>query len=265
MQRQWEEQLSKKRRNLDEMRAFWDGRAKEFSRMEVTESDETMRFLRQNMNPEGKTVADIGFGAGRYLEALAKSGMEIHGVELSSEMYAYALERLQKNAVSFDSRNLLNCAWEEVELEKFGVFDLVFLSNSPVISSVRDLDAVLSIAREGVLMTGHIRRTDSLLSELLVKFGIPENRDYVGNVVPVSHILLEKGYYPELHFYRREISRRYSLEECVEKYSAMLFGAGSDEDRKRSVEETVRAFGEESGVNVSFSFLDAMLYVPKER
>ena len=236
----WMEEIRAKEINLEESRVMWNKRAEEFSGFEADKIP--LPFIQKKMSLEGKSVIDIGFGGGRYLAEFAKLGMELYGIELSDNMREHAIQKLKKQGASFDPDNLKRCSWEDIDVEKeqwHQKFDLVFLSFSPAISSYREWEKVLTVAREGIYISSHILRTDSLLEDLCEEFHVVSDQSFIGKLVPLFNLFVEKGYFPDIEFTMEEFERELQLEEVLPRYTHRLFGEDHGEEQKALVREAM--------------------------
>ena len=59
----------------------------------VTEAEQVVARIRRH-RPEARSILDVACGTGLHLEAFARLGFEVEGLELSPEMLAVAAERL---------------------------------------------------------------------------------------------------------------------------------------------------------------------------
>jgi SAM-dependent methyltransferase len=91
---------------LSDARAYWDAQAATFD----DEPDHGLRdpevrqawleLLRQHLPPAPARVADLGCGTGSISVLLAAEGYDVHGVDLSAEMVAVALEKASAAGVA---------------------------------------------------------------------------------------------------------------------------------------------------------------------
>lgn len=224
--------------DLQQMQVMWNNRAEEFSKIKCSEEDITLDFIEQKISLAGKRVIDVGFGAGRFLVPLAQRGMEIYGVELAENMIRFANQKLEDAQVDYHKENLLNSSWEDIDLKKLGwekAFDLVFLSMSPAISSYGQLEKVLRASKEGVFMSAHMYRKDSLLEELKMSLGMESEEGYIGKLIPIFNILFEQGYFPDLKFVSSTNERTVNKEDVLLRYTHWLFGVEHTEEQKKIV------------------------------
>ena len=91
---------------------------------------------------EHTRILDIGCGAGRFSLALAKSGAQVTGTDVSSEMIMAAKELAEKEHqknVSF-----FHADWSSMEIEKTGIFgkilNLVFAHMTPAVADYHTLE-----------------------------------------------------------------------------------------------------------------------------
>lgn len=264
MLRHWIDQLEERDSDLAEVRRIWNKRAEEFSRIRSSESDITFPFIEKRMSLEGKSVIDIGFGAGRYLVPLAQKGMHIHGVEIAENMREFAIQKLNEAQVSYQKENLLNASWEDIDLKEKNwenKFDLVFLSMSPAISSYKELKKVLQASKEGVFISSHMKRSDSLLEELKEELGIQTQEGYIGKLVPIFNILFEEGFFPDLKFISGKREQEVRSEHIIERYSHWLFGASYTEEEKNIVWNCLKKREKDGKLRLKMEEVNGYLFV----
>lgn len=250
--------------DLRQMRTMWNNRAEEFSKIKCSEEDITLAFIEQKMSLIGKKVIDVGFGAGRFLLPLAQKGMEIHGVELAENMIRFANQKLEDARVDYRKENLLNSSWEDIDLKKLGwerAFDLVFLSMSPAISSYAQLEKVMRASKEGVFMSAHIYRKDSLLEELKMSLGMESEERHIGKLVPIFNILFEQGYFPDLQFVSSVSERMVDKEDVLLRYTHWLFGMEHTQQQKETVSAELSKREVDGKLKLKTDAVDGYLFV----
>ncbi len=63
-----------------------------------------MEFISRSLDLEGRSILDVGCGAGILSEALAKSGAHVTGIDLSAETLEIARQHAEANALEIDYR-----------------------------------------------------------------------------------------------------------------------------------------------------------------
>ncbi|MDO5095236.1 MAG: class I SAM-dependent methyltransferase [Peptostreptococcaceae bacterium] len=250
--------------DLRQMRTMWNNRAEEFSKIKCSEEDITLAFIEKKMSLVGKKVIDVGFGAGRFLLPLAQKGMEIHGVELAENMIRFANQKLEDARVDYRKENLLNSSWEDIDLKKLGwerAFDLVFLSMSPAISSYAQLEKVIRASKEGVFISAHIYRKDSLLEELKMSLGMESEERHIGKLVPIFNILFEQGYFPDLQFVSSVSERMVDKEDVLLRYTHWLFGMEHTQQQKETVSAELSKREVDGKLKLKTDAVDGYLFV----
>ncbi len=235
--------LDRKDLDLQAVKNMWNKRALEFSKIEIRKGDPTFDIIEKNMVLDGKSVIDIGFGAGRYLPEFAKRNMQIYGVEISENMIEYACKTLDEMNAVYDKGNLVNSSWEDIDVKAMNwekKFDLVFLSMSPAISSFVQLQKVLQIAKKGIFLSAHMIREDSLLAELQTELGISLKADYIGKLHIIFNILFEMGYFPDLEFFEQKKQSEMKLDEVFERYLSWIYGTDCKKEQKDLLYKTLK-------------------------
>ena len=250
--------------DLQQMRTMWNNRAQEFNKIKCSEEDITITFIEEKMSLAGKKVIDVGFGAGRFLVPLAKKGMQIHGVELAENMIHFAKQKLEDAQVDYNKDNLLNFSWEDIDLKALGwerTFDLVFLSMSPVISSYEQLEKVIRASKEGVFMSAHMHRKDSILENLKEAFNLEPDEGYIGKLVPIFNILFEQGYFPDLKFVSSVNEQMVNKQDVLLRYTHWLFGMEHTEEEKQKVSEALTKLEVDGKIPLQTNAVDGYLFV----
>ncbi len=262
MLQHWIDELNAKNVDFEQSRAIWNKRADEFSTFEADSIP--LPFIQKRMSLEGKSVIDIGFGGGRYLAEFAKHHMELYGIEISDNMRAHAIEKLTKQGANFDPENFKRCPWEEIDIEKEhwnNKFDLVFLSFSPAISSYKEFEKVLAIAKEGIYISSHMLRQDSLLEELRVELDRTLDQSYLGKLMQLFNLFAEHGYYPDVEFTMEEFERTMDVEEILPRYTHWLFGENFSEEEKQIVRAALERRAKDGKVHSKAKEINGYLFV----
>lgn len=264
----WIAMLEEKNMDLQKMQTMWNNRAEEFSKIGCSGDDFALTFIEQRMSLEGKKVLDVGFGAGRYLVPLAQKKMEIYGVELAENMIRFAIEKLDTAKVSYQKENLHNSSWEDVDIDELGwenKFDLVFLSMSPAISSYEQLEKALRASKEGLYLSAHMYREDSLLREVQQALGVEPDEGYIGKLVPIFNILFEKGYFPDFQFLSSESEQTVEVDRMLQRYIHWIFGANYTAEQEALVREQLQQRAQNNKVTVKTREINGYLFVDKTK
>lgn len=268
MVEQLKDSLKVKELDLSASKKMWDRRAEEFSKISIPKKDVSLEFIKEHMDLAGKSVIDIGFGAGRYLLPLAKEKMEIYGVELSENMYKLACKSLDEAGVEYNKEKLINAPWEDIDIYKLNwekKFDLAFLSMSPAISSFEELEKVMRIAKKGIFLSSHMVREDELLKELGEELGKKENTEYIGKINIISNILFEMGYFPDVKYVKMERGIELNIDDCLERYSHWLFGNDPKEEDFAKVKAALEKRSKDGKINSNMREINGYMFVDLDK
>ena len=202
---------------------YWDRRAKAFARSTQARADEFLQVLDPYLAP-GKTLIDVGAGAGRHSAPIADRVEWVTAVEPSDGMRGQMPAR--------DNMTVVASTWEDAEVAPA---DLVICSH--VLYGVADpvpfLAKMNAAARERVFVL--MRETE------LPHPGAELRRRALGDSGPrmprfsdLFMLLLQMGMAPDVRFLSYPMVQRYAdMEEAVADSRAM-FGAGWDDTKGRA-------------------------------
>ena len=207
---QLEKEWSKKDNRQGELQAkLWDKKAGQYKEKTIPTPEENP-FLKQVYEEmqidEHTRILDIGCGAGRFSLALAKSGAQVTGTDVSSEMIMAAKELAEKEHqknVSF-----FHADWSSMEIEKMGFlknFDLVFAHMTPAVADYHTLEKMCNCSKNKCFLVKPSRRSDMVLDGAFQAAGIEKNKKETDtSVAMIFSYLWLKGYSPYIS-YRDEV------------------------------------------------------------
>lgn len=248
----------------------WDRRAAEVSQFGLAADDFALTWLQTKMNLQDKTVLDISFGAGRYLQAFLQLGAQVSGVEISRQMLMHTQARLDDSGLRYAPEALLHASWEAVDLAARNweaAFDLVFLYFSPAISSTQMLEKVLKASRQAVYVSLYVQREDSLLCALQDEFGLTRRSvgaDGADDLLHIYNILYQWGYFPQIACEERVKASTHDVDYIFERYASWLFqGQSGDTARRQRLREVLARWARNGKVTTQSRDRVGHLYLDK--
>lgn len=235
--------LNDKKVDLNNAEFVWDKRSAEVNKFGISEDDFALRIIKDNINLENCNVLDISFGAGRYMQEFLKQGANISGVELSNKMIEFTKQKLNKlvsksqsddKPLQYDDQRLIHSSWERINMAKLNwekAFDLVFMNQSPAISSLSMLEKVLNASKNLVFISSYTSRQDSLLVELQQEFNIeqtPVGASHSSDMDHIMTILEHKNIKFSCEYETREKINSYNVAYIVDRYASWLFKGEMD-------------------------------------
>ena len=122
---------------------------------------------------EHTRILDIGCGAGRFSLALAKSGAQVTGTDVSSEMIMAAKELAEKEHL--ENVSFFHADWASLDIEKMGFlknFDLVFAHMTPAVADYHTLEKMCNCSKNKCFLVKPSRRSDMVLDGAFQAAGI---------------------------------------------------------------------------------------------
>ncbi|MDR2442413.1 MAG: class I SAM-dependent methyltransferase [Deltaproteobacteria bacterium] len=160
-----------------DQKQFWNLRAKTFPRYspEPDNYEAGMLDLARSIGADfkGKTILDVGCGAGMYTIRLAKEGKFVTGLDISEAMLAANREDAEKE--NLKNVEYVNMAWLEFEPRRD--YDLLFCSMTPALGSPEGKLKLLSFQKAQIVYFGFTAPMKSqVITELFEASGIkPKN------------------------------------------------------------------------------------------
>lgn len=227
-----EREFNRFARNYQEDEIMWDDRAREL-RIYAKEDREfpALDFLSDYMELKGKKILDIGFGSGKYLVPFKRAGAEVYGIELSEKMFNNALDYTDEEEPG--EYHLYKEAWEEVDLKEKGwenYFDLVFVSKSPVMNGVENLEKIIRASKDKVFLITHVTREDQIDLEIkkLLQWKEEEEKG-PGVLYYLYNYLYLQGIFPDIKMTRSERKNIDSSKIMIKKYLHRYKNKGANE------------------------------------
>lgn len=130
----------------------WDKIAPHFDRWMKYDDYPQKLVEKIKLNPE-YSVLDIGCGNGAVTIPVAKRVNSVTVMDLSSEMIEFLMENARRENLS--NINYIHSAWEKVEIDKLGKFDIVIASRSlgGVLNIKNELKKIDDVAKKYVYIT----------------------------------------------------------------------------------------------------------------
>lgn len=240
-------------KDMDEARAeqMWDNKSKSF--YERTEKKQkqfanecVFKFIKERkLLHKDSRVLDIGCGTGRHLLEFSAYTPYLTGIDISSNMLAYAKEKLQH----IPHAKLIHGNWMETFTTE-NEFDLVFACMTPAIASIENIKWMTMISKKYCMLERTVYEKDSMqgsIEQLLGRklFRLPHNdKNYVYGV---WNILWLMGYCPDVVFDKQVRSAVHPVEDYLhaveytgeEKAAVTQLLTAKAEDGKITAEETV--------------------------
>lgn len=259
-----EDMRDEKDMDLEKSREHWDNRASEF--YEYTKDsgkNETIEFLSGFMDLKDKTVLDVGFGAGRYLKLLADEGAKLSGVELSGQMMEYAKKHCRENDIDVEKMELLNLAWEDVDLDELSWragFDLVFAAMSPVLSSYRSIEKLIAASKHGVFFSTHVLIEEDIMSRVYKDIKGEDYKEVKNRFIYLLNILYLDGYFPNVKIVSGKRELEFTVDELTDRYSRRIFSGRESKEERARMKSIIREYEADGKVIVNMNKKDALIY-----
>ena len=208
-------------KDMDESRAeqMWDNKSKSFyERTEKTQQQFVREFVftfikeRKLLNAQSR-VLDIGCGTGRHLLEFSAYTSYLTGIDISSNMLAYAKEKLKH----IPQVQLIHGSWMNTFTTE-NEFDLVFACMTPAIASIEHIQRMNMISKKYCMLERIVYEKDTVQEEIEQLLGrklfrLPHNdKNYVYGV---WNILWLMGYCPDLVFDKQVRTTTHSIEDYM--------------------------------------------------
>lgn len=245
------ERYIQKDQNEARAEQMWDNKSQDFyERTEKTQQQFVREFVftfikeRKLLNAQSR-VLDIGCGTGRHLLEFSAYTPYLTGIDISSNMLAYAKEKLQH----IPQAKLIHGNWMETFTTE-NEFDLVFACMTPAIASIEHIQRMNMISKKYCMLERIVYEKDTVQEEIEQRLGrklfrLPHNdKNYVYGV---WNILWLMGYCPEVMFDKQVRSITHTIEDYIqgidyspeEKTAVMQLLTGKAKDSMIAAEESV--------------------------
>jgi len=197
-------------------------------------------------------VIDIGCGPGRFVAEFAKTARRAVGTDISTGMCGYGEEFAVSKGlhnVSFVSCDFKKADIDQMEWRKS--FDLVFSSITPAMSTLESLDKSMEMSRKYCFQSNFVKFEDELLDDVLNDAfpGIPKMERSIRSTYVLMNILMLKGYFPEVTYYK-EVStvRRAADEKMAAQMLTQIPAAASEKDALQRVLNSLKKRADQEGM-----------------
>lgn len=253
--------LSKPRQDMEKSNAMWNKRAREFRKISSNAgNDQVFDLFRAKAELKGRSVIDIGCGAGRYLKRLLDEGALAEGLEPSVEMVRQARDHLSQSGYDGTSIVIHSAAFQDFAPEK--KYDYVFISNSPVISYYENYPRIIGLARKGIFISSWLKIKDLFLEKIALGLGRAPHTHGGSDIVYFMNLLLADGYYPDFWTHVSHREERVDPENFYLRYTSWLYGPEyGEKELDRVKREIGKYLGDDKKVAVSSTNVMGLLYL----
>ncbi len=261
MEKTYYTDLLKTTRREEDLKETWDSRAAEFFGYSMEpKNSRAMNFLLSKIDIRGKSILDIGCGAGRFLVPFVQRGAVVTGIDISDKMLASAAKVAEHHGLKEDDYRLVNASWDAFTPEDGG-YDLVFASMSPGISDWPSIQKALNCAREGLYISSFADRKDELFDRLLPYFPNAKGMDWAGRFRSMVQLLLIEGYFPDISFHKKTNTSQIDPVDTSRRYTQRLNNGQMDELIRCRVERKIREEMEKNGEFNTVERVVGMMYI----
>ncbi|WP_303296357.1 class I SAM-dependent methyltransferase [Pyramidobacter piscolens] len=255
------EKLSKPWQDMEKSNAMWNKRAREFRKASASADDSgVFEFFKSRAELKGRSVIDVGCGAGRYLKRLLDEGALAEGLEPSVEMAREARDYLSQSGYDGAAATIRNVAFQDFAPEK--KYDYVFISNSPVISYYENYAKIVALPRRGLFISSWLRIQDLFLEKIAAALGREAHTHGGCDIVYFLNLLLADGYCPDFWTNVSRRKERVDPENFYLRYASWLYGPEYDEKELDMVKKEIDKYlGDDKKVAVSGTNVMGMLYL----
>lgn len=253
--------LSKPRQDMEKSNAMWNKRAREFRKISSNAGgDQVFDLFRAKAELKGRSVIDVGCGAGRYLKKLLDEGALAEGLEPSVEMGREARDFISQSGYDGAAVTIYNVAFQDFAPEK--KYDYVFISNSPVISYYENYPRIINLARKGIFISSWLRIEDLFLEKVAAGLGRTPHTHGGCDIVYFLNLLLADGYYPDFWTSVKRREERVDPENFYLRYTSWLYGPEyGEKELDRVKKEIDKYLGDDKKVAVSSTNVMGVLYL----
>lgn len=199
---------------------IWDRVAQNYGDLNIPDLQENafLKTMTQALPlQKDMRTLDIGCGSGVFSMALAPYVQEAVGVDISSNMIQYAVDRSRSLGLSNTSFCCLD--WSEADIDAMGfrnAFDIVFAHMTPGVNDYKTFDRLNACSRNICMIEKPTRRTDRVMDEAFRLIGLDRSRDqYDGGILQVFTYLWYKGYCPQFYYHTEQWHGRKTLDDAI--------------------------------------------------
>lgn len=183
-------------------------------------------------------IIDIGCGPGRFAAEFARTAHHVTGTDLSPGMIENAGNFAKEQGL--DNTEFVNMDFIRADIDALKWrrrFDLAFASITPAVSTLEDLDKMMSLSRGWCCYGGFRRRTNEIedrVASELYRMKTPMNRDGRSSYA-LFNMLWLSGYDPHVEFHYDEREDVFGLDSRQAALTAERMGpvAASENERSR--------------------------------
>lgn len=210
---------------VEEVEAFWNGRARTFYETQKKSTDTigekvTRLLVEKNIIDSDTTILDIGAGSGRYTIPMAMHAKEVTALDLSESMLHFLQNELETLGVQ--NVKTLHSPWVADVWEN--AYMVTFAAMCPALQSVESLEAMSKAASRYGVIVRYIKTTDEVLKEYQKSSG--NDALYKGDphnsketVQAYFNILWMLGYEPKIEYVDHYVDTVISKEQLLANYS----------------------------------------------
>ncbi len=209
-----------------------------------------------------KTVLDIACGTGAYALRMAPFCRSVTALDISSAM----LQRLEKKRRGLGIVNIQMVTADWRDYTPAERFDLVFVSLTPLLRSLNEIDRMLDASRRFFAIVSWAGVKKNVLHEEIARevLGSAPERHRVDVMIPFNY-LYARGYAPDLRFFHGCWERTRPWQRQAENLLwQMEMRRPLTDAEKGAVQEAVRTRAVDGMITVRTQVRTAFLLVDKE-
>ncbi|MDD3169763.1 MAG: class I SAM-dependent methyltransferase [Eubacteriales bacterium] len=215
----WNLRENNKQASID----MWDSMAQSFHEQSSPTFDENgflQLLLSENMLDPETGVLDVGCGTGSYACAIAGKCEKVTGVDLSSKMIDFAVQKAKKQAVNNVEFYCMD--WHQTDLKENGFeksFDLVIAHMTPAVQSADTFLKLSQASRGWCVLSKPTRRTDPVSDEVKRLVGIAEKRESSDtDILYAFELLWLQGLQPQFRYERQHWNMEKTIDQACLLY-----------------------------------------------
>ncbi len=206
-------------RQSSDAEAFWDEGAARFEAAKKTYgtqlTEKVLYYLTDKaLLTKNSAVLDIGCGAGRYALPFAAVAERVTATDISANMLKIVAKSAK--AQGLDNLETLKSDWQA--LDRFGGYDLVFASMSPVMQSLQGLRLMSKLSRGYCTVARYISMRDPAAEVLRQGSDRPDPHQGREEVWAIFNLLWLEGWQPEITYLERICEAPITLEQAAARY-----------------------------------------------